>query len=176
MIVGKRICLIALNDACFDLTLSWINDPELRSFTGARFPVSRLEHEKWFQAHSTDPENKTYAIKVTETEQIIGIVGNSCCDRIHRMTDLFAYIGDGKMRGKGYGTEALELFIDFCFKEMNFHKLCGHAYAFNEVSRKMCEKCGLLVEGILPEHWYRNGQYHDVLVLGCINPNERRDK
>jgi RimJ/RimL family protein N-acetyltransferase len=176
MIIGSRVSLIPLDDACFDLTLRWINDPELRYFTGARFPVSKLEHEKWFREHATDPDNKTYAIKVNDTGALIGLVGNARYDKINRLTDLLAYIGEKSVRGMGYGTEALGLFIDFCFREMNIHKVCGCMYAYNEISKKMCERCGLVVEGVLPEHWYRDGKYHDAYVIGLINPKERREK
>ena len=172
MIVGNRISLIPLTDACFDLTLRWVNDPELRHMTGSRFPVSRLEHERWFEARSTDPENKTYAIKLQETGELIGLVGNARYDRIHRLTEVFFYIGERELRGRGYGREAVALFSEFCFKEMNLHKICGFVYAYNAASRRVFEICGFVEEGVLTRHWYKNGAYHDVYVFGRINPDE----
>lgn len=173
MIVGCTVCLIPLNDACFDLTLRWINDPDLRYLTGSRYPVSKYEHEKWFHARSTDPDNKTYAIKVSENEEIIGIIGNAHYNKINRIADIFFYIGEKNMRRKGFGQDAVSLFSDFCFKEMNIHKLCGFVYEYNEASRRVFDKCGYSVEGVLSNHWYKNGKYHDVYVFGLINPEER---
>jgi RimJ/RimL family protein N-acetyltransferase len=175
MIVGNRISLIPLNDACFDLTLRWINDPALRHLTGARYPVSKLEHEKWFRAHATDPDNKTYAIQLLENGKVIGLIGNTHYDKLHRITDIFFYIGEKDMLGKGFGQEAVSLFTDFCFKEMNIHKVCGFVYDYNDASRHVFERCGYSAEGVLSDHWYRDGRYHDVYVFGLINPNDKRE-
>lgn len=169
MIIGERVQLIPLNEECFDLTLKWINIPELRLFTGTRFPVSKYEHEVWFKARATDRYNKTYAIQMRDTNQIIGLVGNNEYDPINRTTNPYIYIGETSIKGQGIGQEALALFLDFCFKELNVHRVYGYLYAYNTASRHMIEKCGYVLEGVLKQHWFKNGEYHDVLVMGRIN-------
>jgi diamine N-acetyltransferase len=169
MIKGDRIQLIPLNDECFDLTLNWINDPDLRYFTGSRFPVSKKEHELWFIQKATDKYNKTYAIQIIENNCIIGIAGNNDYDPINRSTNPFIYIGDPKYRSKGYGVEAFSLIVDFCFSYLNVHRVYGFFYHYNKASQKMLERCGYLIEGTLREHWFKDGVYHDVIVMGKIN-------
>src|SRR5659263_330686 len=103
MIIGERVQLIPLNDECFELTLKWVNNPELRVFTGTRFPVSKYEHEEWFKAKAIDKFNKTYAIQLRDTNQIIGLIGNTKYDPINRSTNPFIYIGETDIKGKGIG-------------------------------------------------------------------------
>ena len=169
MIVGDRIELVPLAPEHFDLTLKWINNPNLRVMTGTRFPVSQYEHEGWFKSRATDKYNKTYVIRVKENLQVIGIIGNSEYDPINRMTNIFVYIGETDFKGKGYGQESLNLYINFCFNEINIHKIIGYLYEYNKASRNMLEKCGYILEGTLKNHWFKDGKYHDVLVMGALN-------
>lgn len=172
MIVGKRVQLIPLGENSFDLTFKWVNNQELRLFTGTRFPVSKYEHEVWFKAKATDKYNKTYAIQLVETNQIIGLIGNSDYDPINRLTKLFIYIGETEKRAKGLGQEAYALFSDFCFKELNVHKVYSYLYSYNKASIHMHEKCGFILEGELKQHWFKDGRYHDVIVMGRIKEND----
>ncbi|MEH7883028.1 GNAT family protein [Bacillus sp. JJ1609] len=168
MIIGHRVQLIALNEECYGLTLKWINDPEIRLFTGAKFPVSRLEHEGWFKAKATDRFNKTFAIQMKDTKQIIGLVGNNEYDPLNRTTYPFIYIGEKNIQGKGIGQEAFSLILDFCFEVLNVRRVYGYLFEYNSASRNMLEKCGYKLEGTLKQHWYKDGQYHDVLVMGKV--------
>lgn len=171
MIIGERVQLIPLNEECFDLTLKWINNPEQRAFTATRFPVSKYEHEGWFKAKAMDKYNKTYAIQLKENNQIIGLIGNNDYDPINRSTYPFILIGETGLKGKGFGQEAFSLFLNFCFKELNVHKVYGYLYAYNKASRHMVEKCGYILEGVLKQHWFKDGEYQDVLVMGRLNEN-----
>lgn len=168
MIIGDRVQLIALNDECFDLTLKWINDPEIRMQTGARFPVSKYEHETWFKSKAQDKYNKTFAIQLKESNQIIGLVGNTEFDPINRTTYPFIYIGDKENQARGIGRESFSLMLDFCFNVLNARRVYGYLFEYNTASRNMLEKCGYTVEGVLKQHWYKDGKYHDVLVMGMV--------
>ncbi|MFC0187168.1 GNAT family N-acetyltransferase [Fictibacillus aquaticus] len=168
MIIGNRVQLIALNEECLSLTLNWINDPDIRIFTGARFPVSIYEHEHWFKAKATDKYNKTYAIQMINSKKIIGLVGNTEYDPINKTTYPFIYIGEKENQGKGIGQEAFSLFLDFCFNTLNVRRVYGYLFEYNAASRNMLEKCGYTLEGVLNEHWYKDGKYHNVLLMGRV--------
>lgn len=172
MIIGERVQLIPLNDECFDLTLNWVNNPSLRLYTGTRFPITKIEHEKWFFNKSQDPYNKTFGIQVKETKKIIGLVGNNHFDALDRTTSIFIYLGETEDRNCGYGKETLNLFTKFCFNSLNVHKVWAHIFDFNKASITLFAKSGYTQEGILKEHIYRDGKYHDVVFLGRINRNE----
>ena len=171
MIIGERVQLIALNEDCFELTLKWVNDPETRKFTGAKFPVSKIEHEPWFKTKATDRYNKTFGIQMRDTDQVIGIVGNTDYDCLNRTSCLFIYIGEKTFRSRGLGKEALDLMIDFCFDTLNVRKVYAYLFEYNLASRRIFEKCDFQLEGTLKEHWYKDGQYHDVLIMGRVRPD-----
>ena len=68
-------------------------------------------------------------------------------------------------RGHGYGSEAMALLCDFCFREMNLHKLKVSVFAFNEPAIRCYEKNGFVREGVLKGEIFRDGQYQDVVLL-----------
>lgn len=80
-------------------------------------------------------------------------------------------IGEKEHRGKGYGTDAKMLLLDFAFNALGLHKVCSRVFAFNGRSRRYGEKCGYTVEGVLKEQHFHNGEFHDELVMAVF----RRD-
>ena len=172
MIIGDKVQLIPLNEDCFELTFKWVNNPSLRTFIGTKFPVNKVEHEKWFLNKSQDTYNKTFGIQIKETKRIIGLVGNSNFEPLDRTTSIFIYLGDTKDRNNGYGKEALNLFTSFCFNSLNSRKIWAHIFDFNKASIRLFTNSGYFKEGLLKEHVFRDGIYNDVVVLGRINNNE----
>ena len=81
-------------------------------------------------------------------------------------------IGDKAMHGKGYGTDAVSLLCKLGFEEMNLHKIKVEVMAFNLAAIRCYEKCGFIKEGTLRDEVFREGKYHDVIVMGKINPKE----
>ena len=68
-------------------------------------------------------------------------------------------------RGRGYGTEAMELLCRFAFQEMNLHKLKVSVFAFNKAAIRCYEKSGFIQEGLLKSEIFRAGAYQDVVEL-----------
>lgn len=69
-------------------------------------------------------------------------------------------------RGQGYGTEAMELALRYCFQELRLHK-CNSAYTEgNAGSARMHEKLGFVMEGIRREVLYHDGRYWNEVLCG----------
>ena len=81
-------------------------------------------------------------------------------------------IGDPAYHGKGYGTDAIRTLCKFGFEELNLHKLKAVVFAFNEGALRCYEKCGFEREGLLKEEIYREGAYHDVVMMGLRRKTE----
>lgn len=80
-------------------------------------------------------------------------------------------IGDAHYRGKGYGSEALRLLLDYAFTEVNFHHLRAHIPAYNEIALHTFEKAGFEVEVRSREALQRYGRRWDLLWLGLLRPD-----
>ena len=75
--------------------------------------------------------------------------------------------------GKGYGTEAAELRIEYAFEFIGLHKLMLRVYADNERAIKSYEKAGFLKEAYLKDDVYVQGKYRDIVLMAIINQEDK---
>ena len=84
------------------------------------------------------------------------------------------FIGDKACWGKGYGPDAIRQLLRYAFEELNLHKVYLTHFGQNERGRRCYEKCGFVQEGVLRDHAFKGGKYHDHPIMSVINPAERR--
>ncbi len=51
---------------------------------------------------------------------------------------------------------------------MKFNKLCCEVFEFNDKVVKIHEKFGSKIEGVLKEHIFKNGAYHNVVRMAIL--------
>jgi RimJ/RimL family protein N-acetyltransferase len=73
-------------------------------------------------------------------------------------------------KGRGYGSEAVPLLLDFMFGERRFHKCETGVWAFNEPSIAFHRKLGFTEEGRLRDHEFFAGRHHDAVLFGMTAP------
>ena len=81
-------------------------------------------------------------------------------------------------RGKGYGSEALQLFVDYLFESKVIPRLQICYCPDNIASKRIAEKVGFKLEGILRQALFHKGQYRDLEITSLIRDDweERRNK
>jgi len=168
LIIGNKVILRALRRSDFGKILEWVNDPEIRYLTGTIYPISEIEHEKWIENKINEKTDKMFAIDDLKNKKFIGLIGSKNTDFVNRNTELYIYIGDKEYWGKGYGTDAIATFVKFCFDELNLHRVYLYVFAYNERAIRAYEKVGFVTEGILKESVYKNGKYHDKLLMAIV--------
>ena len=171
MYEGRLIRLRAFEQGDLDANHAFINDYEtLRGMmSGIPFPSSVADEARWLE-QQTSYSRGEYQFAVEDFEgDLVGRCGIIRLDWKNRVAELAIMIGT-PYRGRGYGSEAMELLRDFCFREMNLHKLKVSVFAFNEAAIRTYEKCGFVREGVLKEEVFRDGAYRDVVLLSLIAP------
>lgn len=81
-----------------------------------------------------------------------------------------------KDRGKGFSSEALELFVDFLFKSKQINRLEIETDVNNIGSKRIAEKCGFVVEGIKKQSCFMNGRYRDNVIMGLVKEDYFKGK
>ncbi len=71
-------------------------------------------------------------------------------------------------KGRGYGSEAVRIMLNYYFNELRYNKVNVYIYDFNEASVKFHEKLGFIKEGRLRQMAYSNGSYHDTYFYGML--------
>lgn len=168
MILGKNIKLRALNNDDKVKILNWVNDPDIKILTGGIFPISEIEHQRWFESRVLEPINKIFGIECNENSEIIGIIGLKDTDLLNRSSELYIYIGNKEYWGKGYGTQAVSRLVEFCFEELNLNRISLCVFDYNERAIASYKKAGFKVEGVLRQSLYKKGEYHDKVLMSIL--------
>ena len=173
MIEGTKTVICGLTREATPEILKWVNDPALKPYTGTLYPVSEFEHENWIKNRAESSTDKLFLIKDKESNTNLGTIGLKNIDYINSNAELYISIGNIKFLSensgggqKGFGSDAVITFTDFCFTRLNLHKVYLHVFESNKRAIRCYEKAGYKVEGRLVEHHFSNGKYEDVLVMG----------
>lgn len=145
----------------------WINDPETRKFLKSNTPISLPAEQKWVDESTSRKDNIALAI-VTLDGVHIGNIGVHKINMVSGTASTGTMIGEKEYLGKGYGTEAKMILLNYLFNTLNLRKICSTAYAFNKRSIAYSHKCGYKVEGIRRKHIFREGKYQDVVELAVF--------
>jgi [ribosomal protein S5]-alanine N-acetyltransferase len=76
--------------------------------------------------------------------------------------------------GMGYAAEATAKLIEFCFNELNLHKVIACCQAENASSEKVMIKCGLVKEGQFKKHRLMNDIWVDELIYGICREDWKK--
>jgi RimJ/RimL family protein N-acetyltransferase len=176
---GQRVALREFRLEDIPVIQAWVNDPEIiRFLSWGIFPQTLRETERFVEAQMSgeDPMNRALVISLYEDEQCIGTTGCHNIDWRSRSAEFGIVIGKLDYLGKGYGTEATELVLDFSFNELNLHRVYLHVFDFNLRAIGAYQKCGFVEEGRLRDAFFREGNYHDIVVMGILEEEHRARK
>jgi RimJ/RimL family protein N-acetyltransferase len=134
--------------------------------------MSEMAEEKYIEElgttrAKTDVSFVIEAIDADSTKAIgtVGLHGINAKD--HNATFGIA-IGEKQYWGKGYGTEAAKLIINYGFDQLNLHRVNSVVIAFNDRSIRMHRRLGFKEEGRHREAIFKNGKFHDDIAYGML--------
>lgn len=177
-IIGKKIYLRGLEKE--DLTgnyFQWANDSEVTHymFMGAVPNNIQLLEEEYDKLIRSE-HDVVFAIIDKKTDTHIGNAGLYTINWISRSAEYRTIIGEKKFWGKGYGTEATKLVLEYAFDKLNLNKVWLGVNAENTAAVKCYENAGFIREGVLREEIYRNGKYYNAIRMSVLRKEYLADK
>ena len=79
-----------------------------------------------------------------------------------------------ELRGQGYGRKVYRLLKKYCFDYLNMHRVWLAVLDTNEAGRRLYESEGFEVEGRYREAIFRDGKYHDYILMSILEQQYRR--
>lgn len=146
----------------------WINDRDQVLFNAPYKPVHESQHQAWFESILKRDDVVIFGIRLIETNELIGTCQLHSINPISRAAELQIRLGEVSERGKGYGTEAIQLLLQFGFKDLNLNRIYLHVFSANTPAIRLYEKSGFIREGLLRQAVYIDGHYEDVLLMGIL--------
>jgi RimJ/RimL family protein N-acetyltransferase len=86
----------------------------------------------------------------------------------HAETWLGISIGERDYWGRGYGTDAMRLAVQYAFVELNLRRVSLGLHAYNERALKSYQKVGFTLEGRMRGEGLRDGVRYDSLWMGVL--------
>ena len=170
MIKGKQILLkkLSVEDVTADY-LNWMNNYEVVKYTESRHTKHTIESLQNFIHQVDNDSNYCFAIIEIASNKHIGNIKIGNIHPLYKYADIGLIIGDQNFYGKGIATEALQLCVDFAFKQLKLHRLYAGIYDVNIGSIKAFEKAGFVKEGCEKEKCLFEGKRVDCYIYGIIN-------
>lgn len=168
MLMGDRVALTELRRSDTEALFRWINDPETVRFNAPYSPVHEPGHFAWFDQVTTDARRIIFGIRSLGDAQIIGVLQLVNLHPIHRSAELIIRIGKDSNRGKGLGSEAVQLGIRYGFQHRNLQRVWLRVFADNLRAIRAYEKAGMEREGLLRRSCYIDGGWRDEVVMAAL--------
>jgi UDP-4-amino-4,6-dideoxy-N-acetyl-beta-L-altrosamine N-acetyltransferase len=147
-----------------DVVLAWRNHPDIRRFMYTQHEIKLEEHQAWFKRASIDTSKHLLIFQINGAAQ--GFV-NITELGVPGVADWGFYIAPEAE--KGTGRELGKAALDYAFKMLQLHKICGQALAYNERSIKFHLDMGFQQEGVLRDQHYDGENYHSVICFGLLS-------
>jgi RimJ/RimL family protein N-acetyltransferase len=75
--------------------------------------------------------------------------------------------------GRGYGTEATRLVIEFAFGVLGLHRLGLEVFDFNARAIATYRRCGFVAEGRMRDALRWDDAWHDTIVMAVLATDDR---
>jgi len=168
---GKRVTLRALEQSDSDLYYQWINNKELVLYNSNFKPVSKEEHNNWFNNVKHNKNIKVFSIVENKGSQLIGSCSLRNINHEHKNAELQIRIGDFSYHGRGYGSEAVRLLVRYGFNTLNLKRIYLYVFCHNHQAIRAYKKCDFLTEGVLKKSACIQGEFIDLQLMAIVNNN-----
>ena len=167
-IQGKIVTLRAPELTDVPKLHKWSNDPDIWSMLGGwHFPFSSRSTEEWVRSRKDGNLNDHVFCIDAPDEGIIGTANLVNIDWKNETAFHGIMIGDANLRGRGYALDTVFSIMRYAFMELGLNRLDSDIIDYNQRSIKFyLEKCGWKHEGVRRNWFFRNGQYHDKILVG----------
>jgi len=166
-LVGTKCYLSPLNLEDAQTYTQWINDMETGFYMLFNATICNVDKEKAILENLVN-SNHIFAIIDSQTDTLIGNCGLHDLNSIDRKTVFGIFLGNKDYWGRGYGTEATCLLLDYAFNILNLHRVELDVFAYNKRGIRCYEKCGFRYGGKKREAHFMAGAYHDILIYDIL--------
>jgi RimJ/RimL family protein N-acetyltransferase len=170
MLRGERVWLRPTEPSDIIGNSALAGDAEVGHFLGAKTPNSRA----WAERFSTEllgqagETSYQYAICLIGQEEGIGSVSLHHVDKVNGSGVVGIFIGDRRYLSQGYGTDALNVLVDFGFGELRLERIELEVFDYNLRAMRSYVKVGFQTDAVLRRARFHRGDHHDVHLMSIL--------
>lgn len=152
-----------------DNIIRWRNTDFVRKNFIYQELFTKETHENWMKTQVETGRVVQTIICGFSDDRPYGSVYIRDIDQKNKKAEYGIFIGEPDALGKGMGTSACRLMLNYCFGEAGLHKVYLRALAGNLRAIRSYEKAGFVREGYLKDEVFLDGKYTDVVWMAAYS-------
>lgn len=150
-----------LTEREIDKKVVWYNDPDIRKYLHYTNLFNIQDSLKWLDRIKESNTRKEFVIWICEgrMEIPVGIIGLFEIDGENRKAGFYITLGEKKYQGKGIAKKATVMFLRKMFEQFSLHKIYLYTDVENKPARRLYEKIGFTLEGIMRDELFYQNHY-----------------
>ena len=131
IIIGKLVSLLQISLEDTELIVRWRNNPNVQHNFIFREVFTNEMHISWMNDKVATGKVAQFIIQDNETKKKIGSVYLRDINYSFRSAEYGIFIGEDEFRGKGFGSEAAKLIVDYAFNNLELHRVFLRVFKTN---------------------------------------------
>lgn len=147
-----------------------VENETINRLTGTHGTFTREQIDNYVanQIEADDDTRASFIIEAKKDKRAVGEIVINDIDRYNRSGNIRIALFEEQDFGKGYGTQAMRMMVDYGFRELSLHRITLGVYAFNPGAIHVYEKIGFIKEGVLRDALYWDGEYIDEITMSIL--------
>lgn len=138
------------------------------------FPYTMKDAKDYVSSCVENNEEHQICRAIIVNGHAVGSIGIFCGTDVYEKSGELGYWLAEEFWGKGIMTCAAKQICREAFDKFDIIRIYAEPYAYNAGSRKVLEKAGFTLEGIMRNGVYKNGKVHDYCMYALLK--EEMDK
>lgn len=169
MIHGRLVYLRPQEPDDVALVHRWYLDAETASLMGD-MPRSLVWRQRRFAASAQGHGDDVYLFIICRLGdgEPLGRIDLFDIDRANGSAAFGIAIGEARFRGQGYGGDAVDALVDFCFAELRLERLWLLTDDHNHRAQRVYQRAGFTVEARERRAFYQDGRFTDDIRMSML--------
>lgn len=150
----------------------WLNDAQAALEDMPYRPIDCLVFKDWLDQQAKQSGQVLFIIRTLQPARAIGFVLFKNINPVFRAAELGIRIGDESDRGKGHGSAALKLALQYAWDTLNLRRVWLTVFARNTRAIASYQRAGFEQEGVMRDGAFIGGAWMDVVMMAARNPRE----
>lgn len=139
---------------------------------GIPFPYTVADAENYIRSLLNGENENRYAFAIIFNNKVVGSIGVTRNENIHRRTAELGYYVAEPYWGKGIATNAVKEVCEYIFENTDIVRVFAEPFSYNTASCRVLEKAGFSFEGTLRQNAIKNGKVLDMKMYALIKETE----
>jgi ribosomal-protein-alanine N-acetyltransferase len=166
----ERLILKEVNPEIIDYIFTQWRDEDIMRYMGLQteeqLAVDKEKQQGGYVTYRIKLKGFLFVLK--ETNEAIGASHYHTWQPMHSRAEIGYAIYKEEYKNKGYMKEGVKAILDYGFKEMGLNRVEAMIGSANIPSIKLVKSFGFVQEGVMREHYCKNGAIQDSICFSLL--------